>query len=54
MKKHQSHIKKITKKVYNNIIIQSIYNKKWILYVSILKIEKHLILVDYYSIFQLK
>ena len=47
--------KETTQKIYNNYnefskgIIQ-----KWILYLWILKIVKHLILIDYYSILQIK
>ena len=41
--------KDITKKVYNNIVIQ-----KWTQYVWVLKIVKHLILTDYHSILRTK
>ena len=47
--------KEITKKVYNNIMNSISYKAEWILYVLLyLRIVKHLILKDYYSIFQMK
>ena len=42
--------KKVTKRVYNNIISSIKITSKCILYLWILKIVKHLILIDYYSI----
>ena len=51
----QYRAKEITKKVYNNIMNSISYKAEWILYVLLyLRIVKHLILKDYYSIFQMK
>ena len=51
----QYRAKEITKKVYNNIMNSISYKAEWILCVLLyLRIVKHLILKDYYSIFQMK
>ena len=46
--------KEITKKVYNNIMIQQSCKTEWILYLWILKTVKHPTFIDYYSISQIK
>ena len=53
--------KENTKNVYNNIMnsIKQFYNNisyktKWILYLWILKIVKHSVPIDYYSIFHIR
>ena len=44
----------ITKKVYKNTINSIMDNTKWILYLWIPEVVKHLIFLDYYSMFWIK